>query len=210
MNSAPSSSSSGAGMGQSTTEASPHGSVRSVLKGLTTSSTDEQSSPPSSSKLFDEVKLPSSVTPSNEPSLEQEANRYCTDCQEPLPATSFSRVKVGGRFFRVRQCHRCRSVRNFHAPFAKRNKEFIDEKLSLPCRDCGQTVVGAMVFDYVAGPRTVNPASAWRSMSLMNLQVEVSFCDVVCANCATRRRRARLATPPPLSPAEDLNLPASS
>jgi hypothetical protein len=205
MNSASSCSSSGAGMASKPIGSALSNCAGSLEEKSPESKPAEIASPSVSSGNCSEAVLPSSLQPLSSPPtpLIEEGAQTCTDCSRLLPAEAFSRVKVSSHFFRMRQCHPCRAVRNFKAPYARRNRAFIDGQLSKPCKDCGQHVPNAMVFEYVVGPKTTNPASAWRSMSLMNLEVEVSFCDVLCSNCQ-RRRRARLAKVSPTPPRADI------
>ena len=66
-------------------------------------------------------------------------------------------------------------------------KEYLDKLKSKPCADCGKSYPPyVMDFDHVRGSK-VEKISNMLSSSFKDILMEVSKCEVVCANCHRER-----------------------
>jgi 5-methylcytosine-specific restriction endonuclease McrA len=63
-----------------------------------------------------------------------------------------------------------------------------------PCVDCGETDLVVLEFDHTRGTKSAN-ITALLTASMTKLLEELNKCDVVCANCHTRRTAKRAGWP---------------
>jgi hypothetical protein len=89
--------------------------------------------------------------------------------------------------------HRKR-VRENQKRRALENHQFIADYLrEHPCVDCGEKDIVVLQFDHVRGKRK-NDVTGMSTLSLKNILLEIAKCEVVCANCHTRRTAKRANT----------------
>lgn len=69
-----------------------------------------------------------------------------------------------------------------------RNRQFLNDYLSThPCVDCGESDPVVLEFDHVRGYKKANLSDmAHKSLSLQSLKMEITKCEVRCANCHRR------------------------
>ena len=73
----------------------------------------------------------------------------------------------------------------------QRNRQYIDEKKSVPCTDCGGTFpLECMDFDHVRGEKKYNIGSLI-GCAKARIDEELAKCEVVCANCHRIRTKNR-------------------
>lgn len=76
--------------------------------------------------------------------------------------------------------------------YTERNRAFVLKYLrSHPCVDCGESEVGVLEFDHVAG-KAIEVSRLVRNASLDRLIDEIQKCQVRCANCHMRRTAEQL------------------
>lgn len=75
-------------------------------------------------------------------------------------------------------------------------KEMLSRLKAAPCTDCGRSFPPwVMDFDHVRGDKLFNMAESPRR-DLAGMLIEVSKCDLVCANCHRERTRKRSGVRP--------------
>jgi hypothetical protein len=132
--------------------------------------------------------------------------RKCGRCGELKPVSEFTWLRTKERFDNY--CRPCRAAyhrehyeanRQRYIDQARRRKEelrAINYELLIqflrahPCVDCGENDVLVLEFDHVAGKSfQITAAITYRSWS--DILIEITKCDVVCANCHRRRTAQR-------------------
>ena len=147
--------------------------------------------------------------------------RICTGCSRDLPLESFTKLVNGpdGLSYRCRGCdaerarryrrnnqavmkereavrardpERRQAVARVKAKNRDRNREFVwTHLLSHPCVDCAEADPVVLQFDHLGDKwQTISQLIA-NAYSLLALKTEMAKCEVVCANCHTRRTAMR-------------------
>ena len=137
--------------------------------------------------------------------------KLCPRCNQILPFSSFASRGTGkGHVSYCRPCQSVyckahyrankhkhnsrRSVRGY-AAYRQRNREWVIEYLKAhPCVDCGEADIRVLEFDHVnredkVAELGVMVGSGW---SLRRITIEVSKCEVRCANCHRIRTVSQL------------------
>jgi hypothetical protein len=131
--------------------------------------------------------------------------KSCFKCKEEKPVDQFRwRSKANGK--RSSYCIPCRKEydRELWSDGRKkktkldtrnkakeRNRDFVWEKLSSGCLDCGEMDRVVLEFDHI-GDKAMNIAEMIATgYSLESLMLEIEKCEVVCANCHRRRTAKR-------------------
>ena len=87
------------------------------------------------------------------------------------------------------------STRKAYLRTVAKRRHFVDLYLANhPCTDCGEADPEVLEFDHVPerGKKVTSPTNhKLLAGALENLMAEIAKCDVVCANCHTRRTRRR-------------------
>lgn len=103
----------------------------------------------------------------------------CKDCTKLSDAEKYKSGKRGG------------STKEQALAIRRRNSEFVRKFLSSSsCVDCGETDIRVLEFDHL-GDKEYN-VSQMGSYSLARLQLEISKCEVVCANHHRIRTYSRM------------------
>jgi Zn-finger protein len=131
-----------------------------------------------------------------------EAKR-CSTCKEWKPLEEFNRRSTArdGRQWSCRDCNKAYHYEHFDRHIAQiraRNKREIRMKqrrllayfLEHPCVDCGETDTAVLEFDHLSD-KTADISRMIRGHSWERILVEISKCEVVCANCHRRRTYQR-------------------
>jgi hypothetical protein len=138
--------------------------------------------------------------------------RLCKRCRGDYPITHYrkyhgSLYRRGGRRYGV-VCKTCREKlargrastllidrqRSSARGVAHRNQAYVfDHLVSHPCVDCGEVDVLVLEFDHVRGEKRFN-IGQHKARAMAALQEELKKCEVVCANCHSRRTHRRANT----------------
>lgn len=118
--------------------------------------------------------------------------KTCLKCETPKSLDEFHRRGNGVQPY----CKECRS--DLDKRYWQNNKEVLNEKKKLrrkkylefyrslknnPCTDCGEIFHhSAMQWDHIGSDKTYN-ISSMKYHSSDSLLVEISKCELVCANC---------------------------
>lgn len=74
----------------------------------------------------------------------------------------------------------------------KRNRDYVITYLrEHPCTDCGLDDIVVLQFDHLGDKKYNISAMLKGSYSITTIQSEIDKCEVVCANCHSRRTAAR-------------------
>ena len=77
---------------------------------------------------------------------------------------------------------------NLTAKLIERNKKWVNEKKAVPCKDCGiQYQPWIMQFDHLNNKEENVSVMVRNAVSIKKLEIEISKCEVVCANCHANR-----------------------
>ena len=106
-------------------------------------------------------------------------HRYCRDCGKEY---------TGSHYQRNRDYYIEKARRN-SARARKSSREQVVEYLKThPCVECGETEIVVLQFDHVKGEKKreisymVRKGASWNT-----IKIEISKCEVRCANCHARR-----------------------
>lgn len=126
--------------------------------------------------------------------------KTCWKCQTIKPTSDFSVNKTKSDGLQT-QCRRCRKT--YHTAYYTKEKrahlvrnaktkrikrQFVYDYLKThPCVDCGESDPTVLTFDHVRGRKLFTIASGHNTKNLDTIKKEIAKCDVVCANCHTRR-----------------------
>lgn len=97
-------------------------------------------------------------------------------------------------------CPRCNcqgkaaSQRMYHRRYKERRDYIRAYKTERSCADCGENDPIVLQFDHVSGEKSFTIGSSISMYGMYPdymLQEEIEKCDVVCANCHTRRTHLR-------------------
>lgn len=105
---------------------------------------------------------------------------YCISCLQ---------VKSKETYRRNKESH-ARCVMAYSLQRKEENRRFLWEyKLKHPCVDCGETDPRVLQFDHVRGTKksTITELAYSVKASIATLILEISKCEVRCANCHIRR-----------------------
>ena len=132
-----------------------------------------------------------------------EEGKRCSTCKEWKPLEEFNRRSASkdGRQWACRDCNKAYHYKNFERHIAQiraRNKREIRVKrrrllaylLEHPCVDCGESDTAVLEFDHLSD-KTADVSRMILSNSWERILVEISKCEVVCANCHRRRTYQR-------------------
>jgi hypothetical protein len=130
--------------------------------------------------------------------------RVCTICDDPKLLSAFGFRKERGRYYN--DCRECRNKRakKYKAQFGdkfpnlskitkqkclSRNREYVINYLNNhPCIDCGERDVVVLQFDHISGDKRREISHlVGNGYSIETIQKEIDKCQVVCANCHTKR-----------------------
>jgi hypothetical protein len=76
---------------------------------------------------------------------------------------------------------------------AEKIQRVVKDAKNCPCADCGQRFASyVMDFDHVRGEKAFDIGHNAYSRGMKALLLEMSKCEVVCANCHRERTHARL------------------
>jgi hypothetical protein len=125
-------------------------------------------------------------------------NKVCNKCKKEQSLSNFpnhSNTRDRKRSF----CKKCyyESTRKSSFKYREKNRVLIDDYLkNHSCVDCGESDYEVLDFDHIRGAK-LNNVSEMLSYSQEKLIIEISKCEVVCANCHRRRtnRRPNLGRP---------------
>lgn len=126
---------------------------------------------------------------------------WCTRCERYLNQESFSKTKsrVTGRQAYCRSCYQGGYSGRPRVRRASRgNREFVRHlKESTACKDCkGLFPACVMDFDHIDANTKVKKVSLLQDGSKERLLLEISKCEIVCANCHRIRSWKRLKRSP--------------
>jgi len=137
--------------------------------------------------------------------------KFCRVCKKYKNTSEFYRRKTGPRkgsyYEKCKNCMKIRGKNYYYKNHTRqlrlakeRNRKTLIKTMRYlilaknhPCVDCGKYFPPwAMDFDHiVSGTKTDNISSLRRFHSLKRIQVEISKCDLVCANCHRTRTMSR-------------------
>ena len=103
----------------------------------------------------------------------------CKECfrEQYRQDTDLLRTAIDARLIRVR---------------ADNKRRLAEYLVSHPCVDCGETDIRVLDFDHLdSEQKRANVSKMLRSFSWRTIEVEISKCEVVCANCHRRRTSQR-------------------
>jgi hypothetical protein len=91
--------------------------------------------------------------------------------------------------YRSSRCKKCSNKRGHN--FINTNREYIKSlKEASPCKDCGETYpYYVMHFDHLQDKKFNIGSST--NLSRASLLIEISKCEIVCANCHAERTHKR-------------------
>ena len=129
--------------------------------------------------------------------------KRCGRCKQFVPVGDFgkNRAKTDGLQVNCKPCrvldNAASYVKTKHSQNPKRfatsagqilrNQQIVLSHLnSNPCVDCGERDVVVLQFDH-QGNKVANVSALIRAGSEARLRAEIEKCEVVCANCHTRR-----------------------
>lgn len=105
----------------------------------------------------------------------------CKKCKKQVDATHY--VVSGGLTSNRSQSNRARR---------DRNRLIVRDHLnSNPCVDCGESDLVVLQFDHTDQDKAKDVSAFISGYSVTRLLQEIAKCDVVCANCHTRRTASR-------------------
>jgi hypothetical protein len=135
--------------------------------------------------------------------MQQEIKR-CSICQLDLPIDFFNKKcsSADGYQYNCRECSKDKNKTYYQEHKEVRRKKLTDrrkflkklakqyilERLSSGCVDCGETDVVVLEFDHVTGIKEYNIATLIQRGSLIEkISHELEKCVVRCANCHRRK-----------------------
>lgn len=131
--------------------------------------------------------------------------KTCIGCKQELEYKEFNRHRTRGYQSRCRQCDNEKNrewyqnnkqrtitrVKHNNKKYAKAGQEWICKYLEThPCVDCGESDIIVLQFDHIADDKAACVSEMIRARSI-KVQQEIEKCEVVCANCHSRRTAAR-------------------
>jgi len=131
--------------------------------------------------------------------MEPYKDKYCNDCSLVKPASDFSKLVSGCLDSYCKTCKAKRSRDYYHKNKGNGNLAFEKNReknqrflwgviTSNSCMDCGEGDPRVLQFDHVRGEKINNIAVMLRQhKNLEKIKKEVEKCDIVCANCHTKR-----------------------
>ena|SRR5690242_6504325 len=138
--------------------------------------------------------------------------KICNKCgppAQPIESFAFKNSALGIRHAICKDCHKTYSRAHFHAKLpaylkkahkrhvrlTKLNDEFMIEYLSShPCVNCGESDIVVLEFDHLRDKIADVSVLARGGYSLEALKREIDKCEVVCANCHSRRTARQFGT----------------
>jgi hypothetical protein len=136
--------------------------------------------------------------------------KACSKCAEDKQESEFHRQQKRGQLYVYPYCKDChRKIMRAH--YDANREDYLRKAdrwrqvalnaardhirnylLTHPCADCGEADLVVLQFDHCRGKKINNiSAMVRRGAKLATIKNEISKCDVVCANCHTRRTAAR-------------------
>jgi hypothetical protein len=134
-------------------------------------------------------------------------HKKCSDCKQTLPISEFTKNPSKSDGFQT-TCKNCKKIYNaayyrvnkhrynIYTPakaarrkiLAQKTKQFVLDYLKThPCVDCGEPDTIVLQFDHQGNKiASISQMITWGS-SIKRIQNEIKKCEVVCANCHTRR-----------------------
>ena len=135
-----------------------------------------------------------------------EATKICGLCHFPKSIADFA-FSNKKKNLRQKQCRLCRSKfdskrhedSNYRLLLAQkdkririRNREFLSSYLSdKKCKDCNEDDIIVLQFDHLGDKQHGISHMIDGRYSIERIKSEISKCDIVCANCHTRRTAMR-------------------
>lgn len=127
--------------------------------------------------------------------------RRCCRCRAWLPVSAFNRLRESYQWW-CRECYReyfrargplhIRQTDEAKKRRRSRARRLVREHLAAhPCADCGETDTRVLEFDHLGPKRGAIGLLAYSGLSLAALRREIEGCEVVCANCHSRRTAVR-------------------
>ena len=132
--------------------------------------------------------------------------KTCSNCKIEKPVGEFHTKRRKTKTYLYAQCKGCHRryardhyVRNkaaylvrIHARTAVITREarvfLVDYLKAHPCVDCGESDLVVLQFDHCRGEKRKEISNMVRQgWSLKTIKAEITKCDVVCANCHSRR-----------------------
>jgi len=126
-------------------------------------------------------------------------DKHCKDCNEIKMIEDFSVLRSGKPDSYCKKCKARRSRAYYHKNKGRgqlsfernrdSNQRFLwDILVSSSCMDCNESDPRVLQFDHVRGEKVADIAVMLRQHRNREiLEKEVKKCDIVCANCHTKR-----------------------
>ncbi|WKW85999.1 hypothetical protein SEA_JONJAMES_21 [Gordonia Phage JonJames] len=102
---------------------------------------------------------------------------YCRTCRKAINNESYHRTK---------EKHNPKRRENVQRRILKNQRYVLDYLLSHPCIDCGERDPVVLQFDHQRD-KVKDISYLTRAASVPTIAAEIEKCEVVCANCHTRR-----------------------
>lgn len=137
--------------------------------------------------------------------------KNCSRCGAPKEDDDFhTKLRPGKEPYRYAHCKDCH--RKYMRAHYQRNREsyisratarkgrqkkhlrayVLQHLRSHPCADCGESDIVVLQFDHVRGVKVKEISRMVQAeVALEKLKEEIAKCEVVCANCHTRRTASR-------------------
>ena len=136
--------------------------------------------------------------------------KVCTKCGIAKPDDQYHTQMKRGKVYTLRHCIEChRGLMRAH--YDANRQKYLDKAAvartaaraagcdyiwqfvnAHPCTDCGETDPIVLQFDHCRGKKYKEISWLVRAgCSLDTIKAEIAKCDVVCANCHTRRTASR-------------------
>ena len=138
------------------------------------------------------------------PLLPGEGEKRCSTCGEVKPLEEFNKLKKAkdGRQWNCRDCNKAnhykdwdRHMAQIRARRARRiaeNRVWLIEYLEVhPCVDCGEADIVVLEFDHLRDKHSNVSRLVLGGFEWAKVVAEIAKCEVVCANCHTRRTAER-------------------
>lgn len=135
--------------------------------------------------------------------------KRCSACHIELEEAEFNwKIKGKKRQDKCKKCSRAYSaqyyqknrVRHIQATTEnnrtyreQRRKYLLSYLSSHPCVDCGETDPVVLEFDHVRGEKKFD-VSQYVTRGNLDINIEISKCEVRCANCHRRRHRTNIGS----------------
>lgn len=120
--------------------------------------------------------------------------KKCSKCESPLSGNQYYCSSCKKEIAHLKYLENPQKYKDAVSKSKFRNKEKVFKYLSEnPCKDCGEKDPVVLQFDHIKDKKlfTINKAIRY-SYNWNLIQEEISKCEVVCANCHTRRTFSRL------------------